>query len=148
MLVAAILLAKASYRRGYPILLSVVSGARIHGEPAAIEDERAAVELVGQRGLEEATPHLVRRAWGVTRWFRDECAFYARISLARLGHARAEIPRELRSKRSEVLFGAIVSAGRARMVEARDILEALPASSVDPELRREAFAALSEEKWP
>ncbi len=149
-LVAAILLAKSGDRRGHPLLLSLVSSGRIHGESAAIEDERAAVELVGQLGLEEATPYLVRRAWGVTRWFRDTCAFHARIALARLGHARAraEILRELRSKRSEVLSGAIVSAGRARMVEARDILEALPASSVDPELRREALAALSEEKCP
>jgi HEAT repeat protein len=150
MLVAAILLAKAGDRRGHPLLLSVVSGGRIKGEAPALEDERAAVELVGQLGLEEATPHLVRRAWGVTRWFRDTCAFHARIALARLGHARAraEILRELRSKRSEVLAGAIVSAGRARILEARDILRALPASSVDPELRREALAALAEGSCP
>ncbi len=144
-LVAAILLAKSGDPRGYPTLLAIVRGERLRGEAPSLEEERAAVELVGQLGLEEATPHLMRRAWSVTRWFRDTSAFHARIALACLGNPRAkdEILRELRSSRADVRAGAVVSAGRARILEARPILEKFDATSVDPELVREALASIA-----
>ena len=144
-LVAAILLAKSGDPRGNDIVLRVVRGERLQGQAPDKEDERAAVELAGQLGMREAIPHLERRAWGIARFVRDTCPFHARIALARMGHARAkaEILAELDSKRREVLSGAVVSAGRARMVEAKDLIARLTAVAVDPELTREALAQLS-----
>src|SRR6185436_12145937 len=123
-LVAAILLAKAGDERGHDLVLRVVRGERIRGQAPDKEDERAAVELSGELGLKEATPHLERRTWGALRFVRDTCPFHARIALARMGHARArsEILAELRSSKREVLSGAVVSAGRARLAEARELI--------------------------
>src|SRR5690606_27944915 len=66
--------------------------------------------------------------------------FHARIALARMGHdrARKEILAELGSPRREVLSGAVVSAGRARMKEARDVIAKLTAAAVGRDLVREA----------
>ena len=44
----------------------------------------------------------------------------------------------------EVLAGAVVSVGRARLLEARPILAQLTAAAVDAELVEEALARLSE----
>jgi len=146
-LVAAILLAKAGDDRGHDIILRVVRGERIRGQAPNKEDERAAVELVGELGLEQAIPHLERRAWGLARFVRDTCPFHARIALARMGHERAkkEILSELGSTRREVLSGAVISAGRARMTEARDAIARLTAAAVDPELVREALRRIDGE---
>jgi HEAT repeat protein len=143
-LVSAILLAKAGDERGHDILLRVVRGEKIAGQQPDKEDERAAVELVGELGLEQVVSHLERRAWGVARFVRDTCPFHARIALARMGHDRAkkEIMTELGSSRREVLAGAVVAAGRARMTEARESIAKLTATAVDPELTREALARL------
>ena len=143
-LVAAILLAKAGDERGHDIVLRVVRGEKIGGVAADKEDERAAVELAGELGLKEAVSHLERRAWGALRLVRDTCPFHARIALARMGHDRAkkEILAELGSSRREVLSGAVVSAGRARLYEARERIAALTSAAVDPELTREALARL------
>jgi HEAT repeat protein len=146
-LVAAILLAKAGDERGQDLVLRVVRGERIGGKLPDKEDEQAAVELVGELGLRDAIPPLERRVWGVARFVRDTCGFHARIALARMGHerARAEITAELGSGRREVRSAAVVSAGRARMTEVRDVISRLTAASVDPELTREALAQLDGE---
>ncbi|HVH46076.1 MAG TPA: hypothetical protein VM925_27190, partial [Labilithrix sp.] len=146
-LAAAILLAKAGDHRGHDIVARVVRGERIAGQAPDKEDERAAVELAGELRLEQVVPHLERRAWGVARFVRDTCPFHARIALARMGHdrARKEIMTELGSSRREVLSGAVVSAGRARMLEARDLIARLTAAAVDPELTREALERLGSE---
>ena len=143
-LVAAILLAKAGDERGHPIVLRVVRGEKIGGVAADKEDERAAVELAGELGMREVVSHLERRAWGALRFVRDTCPFHARIALARMGHDRAkkEILAELALSRREVLSGAVVAAGRARMHEARDRIAALTSAAVDPELTREALERL------
>jgi hypothetical protein len=143
-LVAAILLAKAGDARGHDLVVRIVRGERIGGQATEKEDERAAVELAGEIGLRELIPQLERRTWGVTRFVRDTCPFHARIALARMGHARArgEIMSELASTRREVLSGAVVSAGRARMAEARETIAKLTAAAVDPELTREALGRL------
>jgi hypothetical protein len=143
-LVAAILLAKSGEERGHDLVLRIVRGERIRGHSPEKEDERAAVELAGELGLKAAVPHLEKRTWGVARFVRDTCPFHARIALARMGHARAraEILSELASTRREVLSGAVVSAGRARMAEAREAIAKLTAAAVDPELTREALAQL------
>jgi HEAT repeat protein len=143
-LVAAILLAKAGDDRGRDLVLRVVRGEKIAGHTPDKEDERAAVELAGELGLTEAASHLERRTWGIARFVKDTCPFHARIALARMGHDRAkkEILEELTSTRKEVLAGAVVSAGRARMTETRDTIAKLTAHAVDPELTRDALAQL------
>ncbi|MBX3225147.1 MAG: HEAT repeat domain-containing protein [Labilithrix sp.] len=143
-LVAAILLAKAGDARGNDVVVRVVRGEKIGGQAAEKEDERAAVELAGELGLTDLVSHLERRAWGAMRFVRDTCPFHARIALARMGHDRAikEILNELASSRREVLSGAVVSAGRARMTEARDLIARLTSQAVDPALTREALERL------
>jgi HEAT repeat protein len=81
-LVAAIFLGKAGDSAGHPLLLKVVHGDRIGGEMPDKEDERAAVELVGELGLKRATADLERRVWGLSSFVRDTCAFHAKIALA------------------------------------------------------------------
>lgn len=143
-LVAAILLAKSGDTRGRELVMQVVRGERIGDEPADKEDERAAVELAGELGLEDAVPFLERRVWGVKRFVKDTCVFHARIALARLGHerARAEILAELGSARREVVSAAVVAAGRARLVEARAHITRLGGELVDPALVTEALGEL------
>jgi len=142
--VAAIMLGKAGEKDGNTLLLRVVRGDAIAGQTPEKEDERAAVELVGQLGLEEARPHLERRAWGLKRLVRDTCVFHAKIALARMGHPRAidEIMKDLASVRPDVRGGAVVSAGRARLAQARPRIAALAEGAVDPELVKEALAQL------
>ena len=144
--VAAILLGKSGERDGNALLLRVVRGDTISGQSAEKEDERAAVELVGELGLEEARPHLERRAWGLKRLVRDTCVFHAKIALARMGHPRAidEIMKDLASPRPEVLGGAVVAAGRARLAQARPRIAALAEGVVDAELVKEALAQLDQ----
>jgi hypothetical protein len=98
--------------------------------------------------MTDLAPHLERRVWGVARFVRDTCPFHARIALARMGHdrARKEILAELASSRREVLSGAVVSAGRARMHEARETIARLDAKVVDPSLSREALSLLDASK--
>ena len=144
--VAAILLGKSGDQGGHPLLLRVVRGDKIAGQTPEKEDERAAVELVGELGLEAARPHLERRAWGLMHFVRDTCVFHAKIALARMDHPRAvaEIMADLASPRPDVLGGAVVAAGRARLKRARALIEALPADAVDPELAKEALARLGD----
>lgn len=143
-LVAAILLAKAGDERGHDLVRRVVRGERVGDTATDKEDERAAVELAGELGLADLVPHLERRVWGIKRYVKDTCVFHARIALARLGHERAtsEILAELGSGRREVLEGAVVSAGRARLAAARPRLAALAADAADPGLVAEALALL------
>lgn len=146
-LVAAILLGKAGDEAGNAVLLGVVRGTTPRPEP---EDERAAVELVGALGLREAVPALERRAWGLARLVKDTSRFHARIALARLGHPRAvdEILAEIRSTKPEVASAAVVAAGRARLHEARPLLEALTSAAADPALVREALELLARPSEP
>ena len=145
-LVAAIVLAKSGDKAGHPLLLRVVRGDKVAGIAPEKEDERAAVELVGELGLEEARPHLERRAWGLMHFVRDTCVFHAKIALARMGHPRAtdEIMADLRSDRPDLVGGAVVAAGRARLEKARALIERLEAAAVDPELVKEALSRLGE----
>jgi HEAT repeat protein len=146
-LVAAIVLAKSGDAAGNAVILRVVRGDKIADQAPEKEDERAAVELAGELGLEAARPHLERRAWGLKRLVRDTCAFHAKIALARLGHPRAvaEILRDLESDRPDVLGAAVVAAGRARLAKARKAIERIPTVAVDPELVREALSRLGSE---
>jgi hypothetical protein len=149
--VAALYLARLGRPRGRAIVLDVVAERRSTPE---IEDEQACVELAGELPLDDAIPHLERRAWGTRRLVRTllswgagdgaSCAWHARIALARMGHerARAEILADLASWRRETREAAVVAAGRARIGEARDLLETL-GESVDAALVREALVRLA-----
>jgi hypothetical protein len=121
---AALLLASQGDRAGRKVLVGVVEGAVSVHEP---QDEAAAVEAVGQLGLEEARAALERRAFGVARLWRDQCSFHARVSLARLGdgRARGEILRDLGSWSRSRRIEAVLAAGKARLIEARPAIEAM-----------------------
>ncbi len=152
--VAALYLARLGDPAGLARVLEVVSETR---EPPPLEDEQACVELCGELRVREAIPHLERRAWGRRRILRtvfawgagdgSSCAFHARIALARLGHerARAEILADLSSWRRETREAAVVAAGRARLGEARPVLQGLQerGGSVDAALVREALVRLA-----
>jgi len=146
-LVAAIFLGKAGDAAGHPLLLRVVRGDKIGDQLPEKEDERAAVELVGELGLEAARPHLEKRAWGLMHFVKDTCVFHARIALARMGHPRAiaEILADLESSKPDVLGGAVVAAGRARIAKARALIERIPTLAADPELVKEALSRLPAE---
>ena len=152
--VAGLYLARLGEARGREVVLDVVAEKRHTQE---IDDEQACVELTGELEMRDAIPHLERRAWGRRRVLRElfawgagdraSCAWHARIALARLGHerARAEILADLASWRRETREAAVVAAGRARLGEARDVLENLVAQggSVDAALVREALVRLA-----
>lgn len=143
-IVAAILLSKAGDESAHDLVLRVVKGERIKGQAPAKEDEQAAVELAGQLGLQAAAPHLEKRAWGFSSWVSDTSSFHAKIALARMGNARAkkEILADLDSGKREVVEAAVVAAGRARLGEAKSIIERLSAAACDPDLAKEALGLL------
>jgi hypothetical protein len=149
--VAALYLARLGRERGRAVVLDVVAERRNTPE---LEDEQACIDLAGELALTDAIPHLERRAWGARRLVRAvlswgggdgaSCAWHARIALARMGHdrARAEILADLASWRRETREAAVVAAGRARLGEARTILESL-GETVDAALVREALVRLA-----
>jgi hypothetical protein len=149
--VAGIYLARLGRARGRAIVLDVVAESRSTPE---LEDEQACVELAGDLYIADALPHLERRAWGARRVLRsvlawgagdrNSCSWHAVIALARLGHerARAEILADLSSRRRERREAAVVAVGRARLSEARAVLETL-GESVDAALVREALVRLA-----
>jgi HEAT repeat protein len=118
----AIVLARSGDRRGEPILLDVV---RANLTTTEAEDEAAAVELCGELGIAAAEPHLERRAFGFFGFGKERFAWQALVSLGRLGHARARsrIVRDLSSRSRDRRTLAVVAAGRARLVEARALIE-------------------------
>ncbi|HXK18136.1 MAG TPA: HEAT repeat domain-containing protein [Polyangiaceae bacterium] len=89
-----------------------------------VEDEIIVVELCGQLGLKQATPGLERRAFGVFGG-RTPVSWHARVALAELGHQRAKsaILRGLSAWSRDARTLAVAAAGRARLQEAREILE-------------------------
>jgi hypothetical protein len=151
---AGLYLARLGRASGRAVVIQVVAEKRRTRE---LEDEQACVELAGELELRETIVHLERRAWGTRRFLRTvlswgagddaSCAWHARISLARMGYARAraEILAELTAWRRETREAAVVAAGRARLHEAREPLERL-GESVDPKLLREALARLETER--
>ena len=140
---AALYLAKLGDDAGRDVLLAVVEG-RMGAPPCDKEDERAAVEMAGERGFAGAIPALERRAFGLRRHVLDTCAFHARVALVRLGHERAvaDTLRDLHSGRRERVEAAVVTIGRARLVSARAALEQLTAHGAEPRLVAEALAKL------
>ncbi len=149
--VAAIYLARIGNTKGRDVVLDVIAERKRTPE---LEDEQACVDLAGELSMQGAVPDLERRVWGTRRALRTllswgagdgaSCAWHARISLARMGHARAraEILGDLASWRRETREAAVVAAGRARLGEARGALESL-GETVDGALVREALVRLA-----
>ncbi|MBM4357490.1 MAG: HEAT repeat domain-containing protein [Deltaproteobacteria bacterium] len=122
---AAVILARAGRRDGIPTLLAVIAGELTTSQG---EDVAAAIELAGELGLKKAQPALRRRAFGGVMGFGgDPFAWQARVALARLGDDRARrwILGELRSFSRERRTLGAAAAGRARLTEARALLEAM-----------------------
>jgi HEAT repeat protein len=121
---AAILLARTGDRTGEAVLLDVVAGRLRTSEP---EDEAEAVELAGALRLDRAVLDLERRAFGLRRLASETFAFQARVSLAKMGHARAgrEILRDLSGWSRHRRTLAVAAAGRARLGEALPLIEAM-----------------------
>lgn len=141
-LVAAILLAKAGDDAARTTIAKVVRGEKLGGVAPEKEDEDAAVEVTGALGMKELIPTLERRAFGLKRWVANTSSFHAKIALARMGHARAkkDILDGLDSVRWQVRSASVVSAGRARIVEAKTKIESI--EGVDPTLVEEALDLL------
>jgi HEAT repeat protein len=121
---AAIILARSGDRRGQPVLLDVVRQSLTTPEA---EDEAAAVELTGELGIAEALSHLERRAFGFFGFGEDKFAWQALVSLARMGHerARTKILRDLGSWRRDRRTLAVAAVGRAKLTEAKPLVEAM-----------------------
>jgi HEAT repeat protein len=85
------------------------------------DDERAAIELCAELGLNAARPGLRLRAFGGAFGARSPLAFQARVALARLGdeRARRQILRGLSSWNRNVRAQSVAAAGLARLEAAR-----------------------------
>jgi HEAT repeat protein len=141
---AAILLARGGNMVGERYLLAAVEG-RVSG--LDLEDEAAAVELVGALKLQNAVPALERRAFGMLkRWRRETCSWLALVSLAKLGHERArrEILRDLTAWSRERRTMAVAAAGMARLTDAIDLIQGMRGDDrkADPEAVDEALGQL------
>ncbi|HEX4341680.1 MAG TPA: HEAT repeat domain-containing protein [Polyangiaceae bacterium] len=133
-LVAAILLARTGDRSGSVAIVDGIAARDAAVDPA---DRQAAIVLAGELGLRAAAPALTRHAFGVFGR-GSRFVFEARIALATLGDARAKssILRGLTAFNRDVRTLAVVAAGRAHLVEALPLLEAMQAD----ERRAESLA--------
>ncbi len=139
-LAAAIWLMKRGEQSAERVLVAALNGFNLK---LSAEDEIAAVDLAGRKRLEAARPGLERRAFGL---FGGPAVWQARVGLALLGDPRAKerLLRGLRSWSRDTRTHAVVAAGRARLVEARPILEQLRASnSVEGATVTDALAELA-----
>jgi HEAT repeat protein len=139
---AAILLAVLGDESGRSRLVEAVNGRRriLHAE-----DEAIVVELCGELALRDAVPGLERRAFGVVGG-RTPSSWHARVALAQLGHERAKnaILRGLSAWSRDARTLAVAAAGRARLREARAILQGMadaPARA-EPDAVSDALASI------
>ncbi|MBW2453017.1 MAG: HEAT repeat domain-containing protein [Deltaproteobacteria bacterium] len=142
-IVAAIIAGRAGRPDGRDILLAAAIGELCTSEA---DDEFAAIELCGQLGIEEAIPYLELRAFaGLLN--RDRFAWPARVALAALGNARAItwLLKELEAWTFARRTVAVAAAGRARLAQARPLLEAMrnKPSRAEPDAVEKALAALA-----
>ncbi|MEO8901861.1 MAG: HEAT repeat domain-containing protein [Polyangiaceae bacterium] len=140
-LAAAILLARVGDTSGADVIRAVVER---KDRVASLEDEQAALELAGELNITEARSGLSRRAFGFFGLARDPLAFHARVALARLGdeRAKAAILRGLSAFTRDARTIAVAAAGRARLREARPILQRMTPAQADPETVAEALSEL------
>ncbi|MES1188897.1 MAG: HEAT repeat domain-containing protein [Myxococcales bacterium] len=141
---AAILLAVLGDPAGSERLVEAINGRR---RITHVEDEIIVVELCGQLKLEKATPGLERRAFGLFGG-RTPVSWHARVALAELGHERAKLAilRGLSAWSRDARTLAVAAAGRARLQEARELLERMAAapSRAEPDAVKDALAAIND----
>lgn len=141
-LAASILLAVLGDASGRSRLIEVVNGRR---RIPHSEDEAIAVELCGELKLTQAIPGLERRAFGVLGG-RTPASWHARVALAELGHDRAKsvILRGLSAWSRDARTLAVAAAGRARLQEARELLERMAGAPerAEPDAVSDALAAI------
>ena len=141
-LAAAILLARSGDHAGD----SVIAAALSDGRGIEPDDEQTAIVLAGELSIMAARPGLERRAFGF-RFGRDRFSYEARIALAKLGdvRARSRIAQELAAWNRDTRTLAVVAAGRAELVEARDTIERMRGDPrrAEPEAVEEALLLLS-----
>ena len=141
---AAILLAVLGDAAGSERLVEAVNGRR---RIAHVEDEIIVVELCGELKLTKATPGLERRAFGLFGG-RTPVSWHARVALAELGHQRAKLAilRGLSAWSRDARTLAVAAAGRARLQEARALLEHMAGapSRAEPDAVNDALAALND----
>ncbi len=144
---AAILLGNVRDHRAKELLVQIATGggSGVSGRMPSKEEEQAAVELVGLLGYESAREALTRRAFGLARYVKDTCAFSAKVALAAMGDARAksEIIAALDGKDAALRESAIVACGRARIVDAKDVLHDIATRDLDPRIATLASEAVS-----
>jgi len=142
-LAAAILLGRGGDAIGAKELVAAVNG---RSGAFELEDELAAVELVGQMRLADARGGLHRRAFGLFGGSNDASTFQARVSLAQLGDGRAvdAIVRGLSAWSRDTRTLAVAAAGRARLRVARPAILAMrgDAARADPHAVEEALALI------
>ena len=140
---AAILLAVLGEAAGCERLVEVVNARR---RIEHVEDEIIVVELCGQLGLKQATAGLERRAFGMFGG-RTPVSWHARVALAELGHQRAKsaILRGLSAWSRDARTLAVAAAGRARLQEAREILERMTGAPerAEPDAVLDALASIN-----
>lgn len=145
---AAILLAVLGEELGRERLVQVVNARR---GIQHVEDEVIAIELCGELGLSAATPGLERRAFNLLGG-RTPVSWHARVALAELGHARARslILRGLSAWSRDARTLAVAAAGRARLAEAREILQRMVGAPerAEPDAVSEALAAIDAARAP
>lgn len=140
---AGILLARSGDPRSAGVLVDVLED-RIAVEP---EEEAAAVMLAGSLGIQDAVPALERRAFGLRKFVRERYAWHSLVSLAALGHERARntILRDLASWSRDRRTLAVVAAGRAKVDDARPLIERMKGDETlaDPGAVEDALELLS-----
>jgi len=141
---AAILLTVLGDPAGSERLVEAINGRR---RITHVEDEIIVVELCGQLKLEKATPGLERRAFGLFGG-RTPVSWHARVALAELGHERAKLAilRGLSAWSRDARTLAVAAAGRARLQEARELLEGMAAAPgrAEPDAVSDALAAIND----
>lgn len=142
--VAAIVIASAGKDWADEVLIEGVKGKL---SPISAEDLGAILELVGDRELTSARDALEARArGGFLGLSKDPCQWHARVALARLGDEREKkaIVKELAASNFGKRTMAVAAAGRARIIEAIPVIEAMQGKPkvADEETVRDALAKL------
>lgn len=111
----------------------------------APEDEQHLIELAGELGLGDAVFGLKRHAWGVFGLVPGRFAWQAKVALARLGDGRAQrdILKGLRAWNRDARTLAVVAAGRARLIGARQqLMKMRERGDAEPDALAEALRLL------
>lgn len=141
---AAVFLGARGESAAQAVLVGVIDGSIPAG---TVADQQAAIELSAELGLKQAIPGLRRRAFPSFASRFPPLAWHAKVALARLGEARAEhaILSGLAGWTRETRTLAVVAAGRARLVAAREAIKAFRGDPrrADPDAVEEALSLLS-----